>query len=620
LDREGITTPGAIATSFLIAVIPTGGQFYQDYNTRTKTSTWPPTVGAKAVQASTDSGGTYTKVTDGEYIYTFGKKLPADYAKNATHSVGMYGSRNLTEFDLGTNYATDVYTFVPDGTAVTTVHDVINTKSCNKCHSNLSFHGGSRIGMPLCVMCHTPAYGNVQNTNPETGNSIDLEILAHKIHMGANLPSVKAGQPYIFVGFGNSVSDWSNVEMPSQPENCQWCHVEGNEAAVQKDLWLTAPTMAACGACHDNVDFATGKNHVGLPQFNNNQCANCHIPQGEIDFDASIKGAHVVPQYSNLVRGLVMKIEKIENFGAGQKPTITVSIKDRKGNPWNISDLIPGSGRGRLALTIAGPTPDYTGFGPTGYVQQSLTPQNVTGTAGLYTYSFTTAIPASATGTWAVGSEGRSDETVLAGTLKQQAIEVGAVNDVVYFSPDNSTVTPPAAVAKNDLCNQCHFQLSVHGENRNRVDYCLFCHNAIMTDVARRPAAQGPPESIDMILMIHRIHTGASQIRDYTIYGFGNTPINFNDVQFPPPNTPANCTACHLSGTQNVPANPNVQPIVDPRGWITPVSPTSGACLACHVTKDAASHVLANTSSLGDSCAVCHGPGADFAVTKVHAQ
>ena len=26
-----------------------------------------------------------------------------------------------------------------------------------------------------------------------------------------------------------------------------------------------------------------------------NLCANCHIPQGEIDFDASIKGSHVVP-------------------------------------------------------------------------------------------------------------------------------------------------------------------------------------------------------------------------------------------------------------------------------------------------------------------------------------
>ena len=46
------------------------------------------------------------------------------------------------------------------------------------------------------------------------------------------------------------------------------------------------------------MNFATGANHVNLPQVSDNQCTQCHIPQGELEFDASIKGAHTVPTES----------------------------------------------------------------------------------------------------------------------------------------------------------------------------------------------------------------------------------------------------------------------------------------------------------------------------------
>ena len=35
---------------------------------------------------------------------------------------------------------------------------------------------------------------------------------------------------------------------------------------------------------------------------------------------------------------------------------------------------------------------------------------------------------------------------------------------------------------------------------------------------------------------------------------------------------------------------------------------------------DAAAHTYLNTASFGESCGVCHGPNADFAVAKVHAK
>ena len=627
LEREGINTPGTVSTSFILATIPNDNKFYQAYTTRVKTSTWAPTAGKQARQASGDTGGSYKKLADGEYEYTFGYKLPATYDKTATHSIALYGSRNLSEFELGTNYATDIYTFVPDGSAVSKVRNVFDTASCNKCHDQLSFHGGSRVGVQICTMCHTPKYSigqtGVSNTNPETDQTIDMTVMVHKIHMGSSLPSVQAGKPYQIVGFGNRVSDWSKVGMPSGANNCQWCHEQGNDKATQKDAWLSNPSRDACGACHDNVNFATGENHVNLPQLNDNQCKNCHIPQGELDFDASIKGAHVVEQMSSLARGAVAAIEKIENTQPGEKPTLTISLKDRSGAAMDIKDLIPGAGRGRLAVTLAGPTTDYgtgiKGTGTNGYYQDNLTATSLTGSTGTYTYTFSQAIPADAKGTWTFAVEGRTDEKLLEGTQKERIVEVNIPNDVKYFSTDGSAIVPRRVIVQTATCNNCHYRLALHGQNRNEINNCVICHNPAMTDAARRPAAMAPTESISLASMIHRIHTGAEQPRDFTVYGFGNRANNFNDVEFPPPALVSNCNMCHSGNSQNVPAKGTL-PVSDPRGYITSAGTTTAACLACHASKDAASHALANTTTLGESCAACHGPNAEFAVSKIHAR
>ncbi len=627
LEREGVNTPGAISTSFILARIPADGKYYQSYASRVKTSTYPPTAGKQARQAGADSGGTYAKVADGEYVYTFGTKLPAGYEKSSTHSIAVYGSRNLSEFDMSTNYATDVYSFVPDGSAVTKVRQVFMVASCNKCHDNLSFHGGSRVGVDICTMCHTPAYSNgsttVDNTNPETGNTIDLTVMAHKIHMGSSLPSVQAGKPYQIVGFGNAVSDWSKVGMPSQPNNCQWCHEKSNDGAKQMDAWLQNPSRVACGSCHDNINFATGEGHLGLPQVSDNQCKNCHIPQGEVDFDASIKGAHVVPQASSLVRGAVVKIVSVENTKPGQKPTVTFSLKDRAGKDMAIGDLIPGAGSGRLGFTLAALAGDYgkgiSGAGTNGYLQETPTATTAfTGNPGLYKYAFTAAVPADAKGTWTMQIEGRSSEKLLAGTQKERTVSVNIPNQVSYLSVDGSAVTPRRMTTDTAKCNQCHYNLSLHGENRNVVESCVICHNPMMTDAARRPADKMPAESISMASMVHRIHTGAEQPSGYTVYGRGGA-VDFSDVEFPPPALVSNCSMCHVTNGQNLPAN-GVYPVTDPRGWLNPVGTSSAACLACHSSKDAASHAMANTTTLGESCAACHGPNSQYSVSKVHAQ
>jgi OmcA/MtrC family decaheme c-type cytochrome len=127
LDRSGVVTPGPISLSFLAAYIPKGQEQYQSYIVRTATA---PSGGVTATQAAADSGGTTQTVSTGEYIYTFGTKAPSGFDATSTHRIGLYGSRNLTEFDLGTNYADATYDFVPSG-GIPVPRDIVRTADCN---------------------------------------------------------------------------------------------------------------------------------------------------------------------------------------------------------------------------------------------------------------------------------------------------------------------------------------------------------------------------------------------------------------------------------------------------------------------------------------------------------
>ncbi len=151
LDTAGITTPGTISLSFVASYIPNGQEQCVPYTTRSATGTVSGTVN----QAGADTGGTATKIADGQYQYVFRTKAPSGFDASATHTIGIYGSRNLTEFNLGTNYASATFNFAPNGSPVTNARDVIKTQSCNKCHDQLSAHGGSRPALK-CACCAAP--------------------------------------------------------------------------------------------------------------------------------------------------------------------------------------------------------------------------------------------------------------------------------------------------------------------------------------------------------------------------------------------------------------------------------------------------------------------------------
>ncbi len=598
LDRLGINTPGTVSVSFICSYIPKGQTQYVAYTTRVQTS---PITNVAATQATGEATGTFKQVADGEYTYTFTTKVPAGADLGVTTTIGAYGSRNLSEFGLPTSYADTVYNFIPNGTKIAlTPRDVIKTATCNKCHDQLGVHGGSRRSVELCVLCHTP-----QTTDPDTGNTVDLKVMIHKIHAGSSLPSVKAGKKYVIIGNAQSVNDFSDVVFPADSRNCFVCHDQKSGASQATAVFNAS--RAACGSCHDDLNFATGDKHVNLPQVSDSQCTTCHTQKGELELDASIIGAHTVINNPNAVKnqatpeasGVNFEIVDVADGVAGKRPTVTFTIKDNKGND------IPPSKLSSLSLVLAGPTTDYSSF----VSENVLTAAGSSG--GNNYWTFTNPIPATASGTYAVFIQGRQTVKLLPGTLKEVSINDAGRNKWKYFSVDKSPVVARRKIVDvATKCNSCHSDLAFHGQNRNDTTFCVACHNP--TNVSGSSATT-VSVGIDFPVMIHKIHRGSKLTAGYKI-----GTLDFSDVGYP--GDLRTCTQCHIDGTQNLPVvGTNRLNVANPGGYINPTGPEAAACLACHDTKAAASHALANTSSLGEACSVCHGVNGDFSVTKVHA-
>ena len=343
--------------------------------------------------------------------------------------------------------------------------------------------------------------------------------------------------------------------------------------------------------------------HIATTDAN---CAQCHRPEGEREWDISVKGAHTVPEFSRNLKGVSIEILEVTNTRPGQQPRVTYRLKNGAGQ------VIPPTDMTSLSLVLAGPTSDYRNY----WSEAART--DPAGPSGTAVHTFARAIPADATGSYTIGAEGYINTSFEGPGRIPTTVRDPLKNVVTTFSLTGGRPEARRTVVAIERCNVCHGQLELHGRNRNQIEHCVTCHNPTMTDAARRPAGTGPNESISFATMVHRIHTGKEQGRPYIIYGFGNNPINFSDVGFP--QSPANCNACHVNNSQNLPLRANVGAVTDPRGFLDPVGPTGAACLGCHSSRDAAAHVDLNTSRLGESCAVCHGPNAEFSVARSHAR
>ncbi len=600
LDKDGKITPGTVGLGFILAYIPQNALQYVDYSTRVQKS---PITGVSATQANTDSGGTYASLGDGNYTYTFGTILPAAYDTSATHTLGIYASRDMSQFGLSRYVDNQVKNWVPAGGAVTKIREVVKTDACNACHDPLSAHGSTgRQNVEICILCHTP-----QTIDPDTGNTVDMKVFIHKIHAGPNLPSVIAGKPYQIIGFGQSVADYSYVTFPQDIRNCTTCHKDSQ----QVNNWMLNPTKDTCGSCHDNIDWVTGANHKAGPATDDKKCADCHQPQANAEWDASVPGAHTVQYKSAQLVYPKVTITSVTNTAPGQKPVVSFTIVDKNGNPINPAGLAGSTGR--LAVTIAGPTSDYRW-----YIQE--TADKAAYANGVATYTFTGTIPADAKGSGAAEVEGRIVTALNPGPQNKTATyQESWPTFVSYFAITDKTPVARRKAVNLDNCNKCHDKLQLHGSNRNTIEACVICHNPATTDSGQRVAANLPAQSIDLQFMIHRIHTGTNLTDDFTIMGFNKSVNNYNDVTYP--GDRRDCIKCHVANAYLVPLPASATPTVMPRGYWDPYLPTSAACLGCHDSLAAAAHAYVNTSSaLGEACSVCHKEGADASVSQAHAR
>ncbi|HUM13088.1 MAG TPA: OmcA/MtrC family decaheme c-type cytochrome [Myxococcaceae bacterium] len=225
-----------------------------------------------------------------------------------------------------------IYDFNPGasgspGTAVTTSgRDMVTTTNCDTCHqvlgglpgdnpeaSGAGFHGGSRNEVRYCVVCHTEqrkfgrteaafdpatltfksADGGTDINTTSTYRLYDRSVgnlpnLVHKIHLG----EVLALKNYNFGGV-----TFNDVLYPQDIRNCTKCHDPTNATTPNADNYKKVPNRLACGACHDGIDFATGKGvtiadamagltsttiypgglaHGGGPQADDATCIQCH--------------------------------------------------------------------------------------------------------------------------------------------------------------------------------------------------------------------------------------------------------------------------------------------------------------------------------------------------------
>jgi hypothetical protein len=633
---------------------------YRNYITSPQTS---PITSVTANLPAYDSSGTLTAVdlVAGTWRYTFSKPLPEGYDASLTHTVGGQVERTIGETRLVAN---PLFDFVPAGGAVTTVREVVTTGQCNSCHNPLEAHGGARREVKLCQLCHTD-----QAPDPDTGNSIALLDMVHRIHRGRDLPSIvdgAVGAKYEIVGFqqarhvfgekikacaggafngitcGNDADCGSagtctgtatvGVSFPRDIRACDSCHGQGATAADYREKASTA----ACASCHDDVNPGESKTSNGDPGEGHQAgaqpdtlCRVCHGPTGQ-EFDITVPGAHTMPLRSSAVPGLAAEL--LTAAGDMNTPiTVTFRLTDGAGTV-----LTTVEGLDAVRFNASGPTTDFGATTPpivSGTAQASSGETGVlTGPdgAGVFTYEFGT-LPAGATGTWRVGIEARGAQVT---APNGESVRATAQNAVLDFGIGGSPVVPRRTITSNAKCGACHgtfgVDFSIHGGLRTNVEYCGICHHPRSTDFTSRSTqiangADPDSESIHLKVLAHKLHTGEELDQTlYIVYGRQGRPVDLGEVRFP--GDRRDCATCHENDSQLLPLPAGLLPTrltTNVSGTETLVEdrpPVTAACLTCHGSDSALAHARANTFGGTETCQVCHGEGRVVPVSEVHAR
>jgi hypothetical protein len=386
-------------------------------------------------------------------------------------------------------------------------------------------------------------------------------------------------------------------------------------------------TRSNCGACHSQVDFATGANHPGGIQTDDSQCGVCHKPTG-LGGDPMLvhqpaAKTEDTPEYN--VSIAMTPPANGQYYVAGEAPVVTVTLTDTAtGTPVDgtvytaDADAVGASGGGLStgALYVYGPRSDAV---PVLTTNSTTDPALPSGTAPTQAHSLLLTSGASTDPLVTTSTSGFSyqleaipaDMTPGTYMVKFYAADYGAVSatdfrtwsdGLINFQVGTATVEHKVS---GDACTNCHGDTQMHVEGAHphnapfNTDHCLACHD--------KSGNYG-----DYIgNRVHAVHRGSitGDIKGH----------DWSAVTFPQPAN--NCTICHT--------NKEGTPV-----WRTPDAVVCGGCHGTNPTADPTSATYANddparlqqeiaaaqhmqqnggdfdpTTPPTQQCTVCHGAG-----------
>ncbi|MEO8548483.1 MAG: OmcA/MtrC family decaheme c-type cytochrome [Kofleriaceae bacterium] len=556
----------------------------------------------------------------GDYTYTFpttsvtnGPQAVAyDPAKlDANHVVWMQVTRQ-TDLTFQTNantfYAANPqYNFIPSGNGTPGVREIASQAKCDSCHAKFqaetvasaAFHGGGRVDVGMCNVCHNPA----RTSNPQANSSSFI----HRIHNGEHVAAANQ-----FHGIA--------ATYPQDVRNCDTCH----GGAAQGAQALTNLSQLACKGCHDYVAFDNSAaatcglngnvvkgadgiplpcNHVAGPQLDT-ACVTCHGPAGGFATTRYHKPV-VLPDPNNLWKVPVggnantnASFVAEANFvptGASKftydlksvdawtdttvvpnvkRPSITFKLKkdgtDIVFNTFPVKtelfDNFVGSPSAYFAWAVAqdGKQPTDFNASASGYIK-NIWNGSATGAGGgtlsgpdatgYYTLKLT-GVQIAPIATMLTGGLGYTYS--LSGTpplVQTNLIDYPWTPNVPADGKAQGGLSVPApnvwkvatgytarrAIVETAKCNACHAQLGVgptfHAGQRNDGPTCSFCHNPNRTSSGWAAGSK---------YFIHAIHAGRKRVVPYTWHAAEAGP-GYDEVEFP--GTLNACTTCHTPNT-----------------------------------------------------------------------
>ena len=575
------------------------------------------------VEKASDCETCFIDNGDGTYRYTFQQNIgsvttPVEVVYHADDTQRATLELDLPNFAVNANFDWQPSTGTTEGIQT---REVVSIQACYTCHQpeSLELHGGRRIDLENCVACHTATSGD-----PESGNSVDFTYMIHAIHKGNSRTTYSPDSPdaddngnisapYKVIGYGGGVHDYGKVMYPQKPAaDCSSCHVTGENAPKDAELFLANKSNTACIACHTTMPKA-------YHDPSNENCMSCHIEAG---YARSAKEAHgdIMKAY-NETQAMSVTFSDIGVDSEG-KFTTTVQVLGTDGLPLTAEFVDTGS---RIVMAWDSDK-DFPSYTEASYSKRRMKLSEGTYDASANAWVMTYAaidLPTDASGKtfelWSAlkvcynnGGYGRPFVELTACTT-EGVRKVEVKDEPFHFVwSDTGADLNTAPRARRDIidatkCQGCHNQEIYHYNNAVN---CQTCHTSDKT--TKSNASEQYPNAKKPTSFAYKAHEAEGHYLKYA--GVGSSTVVKTD-----------CKTCHTDDGIKLGRAPE-------RTWrygdmLTGediwVSSDAGACLSCHqkyLSESGKSHIETNGGILdgtsaadvknraAEACQTCHSP------------